>query len=273
MTRTVNRAWIFDVDGVITNSVKKQITEPQLLTTLIKLASSGEPIAFITGRSLAWTADKVLGSLEDETRDEKILKNFFVVGEFGGAILTYEGGKRKEEILKKLAVPNTVRNRAKRLVEIKFKVSMRFEDDKKTVVTTERQDTFPIEKFPHAQKELGADFKTIIKEHNLRDLEVQMDRTGTSIRNKILNKSFAVSQFIKWTSEHNINPTRYIVFGDSRSDLEMPKEFARRKFQVEFVYVGDKRELLGETFPFPITFMNQPFEKGTLEFLESLNPS
>lgn len=49
--RTVDAAWIFDVDGVITSLQGKKVTEPQILDHIAKKPEAGEPVAFNTGRS------------------------------------------------------------------------------------------------------------------------------------------------------------------------------------------------------------------------------
>src|SRR3989344_2543991 len=95
----VDTAWIFDVDGVITDPEKKEVTNPQLFDELIKRLKKGEPVALATGRALEWVIKKIVNPLESRIKennsDISLLDNFYVSGEFGGSHLFYNKGKRE----------------------------------------------------------------------------------------------------------------------------------------------------------------------------------
>ena len=47
-------AWIFDVDGVLTNPTEKKIVELQIFDKLIEILKSGDIVGLNTGRSLVF---------------------------------------------------------------------------------------------------------------------------------------------------------------------------------------------------------------------------
>jgi len=55
-----NTAWIFDVDGVITNNETRTVVETEILQIIIAMLKNDQPVALNTGRSLAWTIENVV---------------------------------------------------------------------------------------------------------------------------------------------------------------------------------------------------------------------
>lgn len=51
---SVQTAYLFDVDGVITNPTEKKITENSLLTILAEKLQANIPVTLNTGRSNEW---------------------------------------------------------------------------------------------------------------------------------------------------------------------------------------------------------------------------
>ena len=48
------KAYIFDVDGVITSPYEKQVKENELLRIIAEKLKNSEPVAFNTGRTIQW---------------------------------------------------------------------------------------------------------------------------------------------------------------------------------------------------------------------------
>lgn len=84
MPSSPTNAWLFDVDGVITHPEQKRVTEPQIITEIIKRLQAGEPVALVTGRSVDFMRDKVITPLKGELQDLSLLQNFLAVGEKEG---------------------------------------------------------------------------------------------------------------------------------------------------------------------------------------------
>ncbi|MBI2031074.1 MAG: hypothetical protein HYT08_00490 [Candidatus Levybacteria bacterium] len=113
--KTTQTAWIFDVDGVITNPQSKIITDFEILNHFIKKLEKGEPVILNTGRSLEWTMDRVINRLLKNIKNIKILKIFLVIGEKGGTWLTFdENGKIQEYIDDSISIPKFLINQIKK---------------------------------------------------------------------------------------------------------------------------------------------------------------
>lgn len=57
-------AYLFDVDGVITDPVEKKITKPELVSILTSKLENGTPCSFISGRGIDWLRTHVMEEFE-----------------------------------------------------------------------------------------------------------------------------------------------------------------------------------------------------------------
>lgn len=270
MQKVVNAAWIFDVDGVITNPQEKKITEPEILDEIIKRLTQGEPVALNTGRSLVWMIDRVINLLLEKVKNRKSLQNFFASGEKGGTWITLdENGKIIQHKDDSISVPVSLQKKVRNLVDSEFSRSMFYDETKETMISTEMKDGFPVEKYSVFQKILNKKLQELVdKDNSGKPLRVDPTIIATDIENRHVGKDFAVERIIKWLNERNIDPQKFITFGDSLSDLPMPQALHEKGKNVEFVFVGNKE--IKQLYPFPITRPKKLFEKGTLELLKSL---
>jgi hydroxymethylpyrimidine pyrophosphatase-like HAD family hydrolase len=53
-------AYIFDVDGVITNPKNQEVINPVVFEKLITLLQQGIPLSFITGRGMHWLHSNII---------------------------------------------------------------------------------------------------------------------------------------------------------------------------------------------------------------------
>ena len=262
-------AWLFDVDGVITNSETKQITDPQIVDEIISLLGK-EKVAFITGRSSSWLVEKVLSEIEKKVGDKNILDNLIALCEFGGVVLTYKNGLLSKSKKPSFIIHKELNREFQALIETKFSDSMLVDRTKETMITAEVHDNFDLKKFKVEEEKLASNLSSLLDKYNQKNrLAVHVDRLGINIRYKEENKSTAVKEFLGWLENQKIKPWKFIAFGDSRNDTEMAEELYRQNLNFEFVFVGERQDLEGEGFPFPITFTKEHFEKGTLEYLAS----
>lgn len=270
--KTVKNAWVFDVDGVITDPQKKEITEPEILEEIVKRLERGGTVALNTGRSLSWLLDRVVNPLLQKTTDlKKLANNLFAVGEFGGTWLSInEDGTTKQHIDDSIVIPQFLRQQVKTLIENGYLDSMFYDDSKITMITTEMKDGYSIDKYRKYQKELINELSDLVKSNNLsKEFVIHYDIIATNIMSKKVSKRFAVERIMKWLKEINTQPEKFITFGDSTSDIPMAEQIDSLEFPVEFVYVG-KENINPSRYPFPIRQTRNKFEKGTLEFLKSL---
>src|SRR5688572_11074109 len=105
-------AYLFDVDGVLTDPVEKRVIEPELLEYILKFLSQGNPVAFNTGRALEWTVEKVVTTLFTKAKDKDIFTRFIVIGEKGETWMVWDNeGRAYQETTEGLTMPQ-------RLVEV-----------------------------------------------------------------------------------------------------------------------------------------------------------
>ncbi len=262
------KVWIFDVDGVITNKETQKVDD-QILAIISGFISSGDKVAFITGRSFEWLEKEVLDYLEKKIEAPSLLDNIYAVSEFGGVCLKHKNGKEEVIVEKNLTPPVYLRKEVS-IIANDF-LSSAWIEEKKTIITVAIKIGYSLEKFKKDQEVLISKFEELLEKYNLReDFEIQVDPFAVNIRNKNLNKSIAVGKVIRWLGDNDANTLEFCVFGDSKSDLEMGEELFREKKNFKFIFVGEK-ENIEENFIFDIFFTNEHFEKGTLEYLKSKN--
>lgn len=270
--KTVKTAWVFDVDGVITNPQEKKITQPEILDEIIKRLEREEFVALNTGRSIEWVRDRVLNPLIEKVKDKKILENLLVVGEKGGTWAEFNNqGNLIENKDDDISVPDILKNEIKDLIDNKYSDSMFYDESKLTMISTEMKDGHSLEDYKEKQKMFSTELQTLLTDKNLGNkFKVDPTTIATDIENKFVGKHFAVRRIIEWIKRKGINPQKYVTFGDSfRSDIPMAQEINSQQLPVEFVYVGEKNIDISK-YSFPIKITQNKFEKGTLEFLKSL---
>lgn len=254
-------AWIFDVDGVLTNLTAEKIILPEIPQIITDKLKAGEPIAFITGRSLAWLEEITLSKLNitDNTADQ-----LFIAAEFGGIIAKYEGNKLISTRNNSYEVSEEIKQKAQGIIE-KYSDAIELEE-KEMFFTSKIKSGASLEDFQLAQHKAVEELKNLVNELHTDQLEVQSDSIGLSIRNKNANKSNCVRHLLSWLKDRSLNPDKYIVFGDSPSDFEMVEELEIKHLNFEFVFVGDNLE----TQPnFPLTYTQGKHDEGTLEYLKN----
>lgn len=270
--RPVKTAYIFDVDGVITNPQEKKVTEPKILDEIIKRLEKGEPVALNTGRSIEWVKNRVLNQLIENVKDKGIFQNLLVVGEKGGTWAEFDNqGNLIESKDENISVPDSLINKIRNLVNEKYSDSMFFDESKLTMISTEMKDGYSLEDYKQKQKTLLTEFETLLRKEKLTDkFKIDPTTIAVDIENVFVGKHFAVKRILTWLKTKGIAPQRYIAFGDSfRSDLPMAQELNSQNLPVEFVFVG-QGNIDVKNYPFIIRQTQAHFEKGTLEFLMTL---
>lgn len=269
--KTVDTAWLFDVDGVITHPQQKRVTEPQILDEIVKRLKTGESVALVTGRSLSFLRDRVVNPLAKRIDDKQILSNFLAIGEKGGNWLTFdESGSATEHIDESLSVPQSLQVEARQLVADRFSKTMFFDESKRTMISIEMKDGIPLKDFWPRQQELVPILNQLLAKHNLADqLKVDPTSIATDVESKNVGKTLGARKALDWLKERKIKPKRVVAVGDSQSDLEMAEEIYTNNLPVEFVFVGEPERLQAKNLPFPTVSTTTRFEKGTLEYLQS----
>ena len=272
--KPVNHAWLFDVDGVITNPEQKRVTEPRIIDEIVKRLESGEPVALVTGRSIDFMRERVIDPLIQRVGDLSLLQNFLAMGEKGGVWVTYnQDGEPQEHIDENISVPRQLQDEVRKLIEQEFSDLMFYDESKKTMISTEMIDGTKLKDYHQRQKMLNQKLEELVRQHGLQDrLEVDPTTIATDIQNKHVGKDFAAKRVLTWLAERKIKPAQFITIGDSKSDLPMAQEIHNQGLLVIFVFVGkdaDRKYIESQNLPFPVTFTKNQYEKGTLQYLSS----
>lgn len=269
--RIVEHAWLFDVDGVITNRQEKKVTEPEILDQMIRRLEIGEPVVLVTGRSLKFLKDRVVSPLSAKLEDKNYLVSLLIVGEKGGAMATFnKEGEIQELFDQSLHVFGPLKKEIEQTVEGNFADTMFFDDSKMTMISIEMRNGTKLEDFWRQQGKLGRILQGLLTKYNLYgQLRVDPTTIATDIEDKKVGKAYASSRVLDWLNERNIKPQGFVVIGDSQSDLNMAEEIDRNNFPVKFVYVGETQRLRTEGVSFPVVLTKGQYESGALEYLTS----
>jgi HAD superfamily hydrolase (TIGR01484 family) len=256
-------AWLFDVDGVLTNPAEKRIVESQIFDEIIARLKRNEPIGLNTGRSIDFVIEQVLNPLEARIEDKKLLDGIIAIGEKGGVYITYEDGKRIEHIDEQIKVPNDLEIAVRKLTKSDFSETMFFDETKKTMISVEMKHGEDLEKFHLTQQKLVEKLKLLLKEMDIQNLKIDPTTIATDIENSHVGKALGTNRFLKILEERGISPQSITAFGDSSSDFEMLEPLRQSGVPTKFVFVGNK----GFREESEVQTTNNHFDQGTLEYL------
>lgn len=255
-------AYLFDVDGVITDPKEKKITESQIIDLIIKQILRGNFVAFNSGRDTNWVKNKVLNVLTEKLSNQKYLQDVIAVGEKGTSILKFNDGWN-EEVDKKYSLPDELKENLRKFAPTTK--SMFYDENKHNMATLEMKDGYDIEEFVRERdsvlpevKKLVSKYKDIISEPTSIDIDIQHKDSG---------KHLGARHILDWLKSRNINPAHFITIGDSVSDLEMADELFSQGKSVEFWYVNPSKPLDVKK-PYPVKVSTKEFSAGTVEMLE-----
>ncbi len=270
--KPVQTAFLFDVDGVITDPREKKITESSLLDMIADKLEKGSVVTFNTGRSTEWAIQNVFPHMIERAADENHFENFFIVGEKGGTWAKYMDGKWQHFRDETLSIPEDVKNEAEGMAQEEPYASIGRElDPKQSMYSWEMVDGMEIEEYQKKRQPLVEAYQKLIKDKGLED-EFKVDATtiAIDIENKHVGKHLGARRILNWLKSRNINPVHFIAIGDSESDLEMADELDTQGKSVEFWYVNPAKPL-NMTKPYPIKVSREEFSAGTVEMLKKLN--
>ena len=268
--RRVAHAWLFDIDGVLTDPLEKKVTQPAVLAEIYRRLLAGEPVALNTGRSSEFITNRVLKELEKMILDKQLLQGLCAIGEKGALSIVYdEKGARHEMIDESISIPKVLQDAVRMLVEEQFADVMFYDTTKKTMVTAEMNEGVRMDIFKQRQEELNRELERLLVKHGLEgSYTIDSTRIATDIQHKNAGKALGADRFLQWLKWKGLAPEQVVAFGDSRSDVDMAEEVHKSGLPVEFVFVGDRALLQDKQFSFEITFTHGQFEEGVLEYLQ-----
>lgn len=256
-------AWIFDIDGVLTDLNTRTVSE-ELLSIIAKINARGEPVAFVTGRSYVWVEKRVLDPLKKHGNINFPL--IFISCEKGGVKVTFKNGEPKVEVNQKLAVPQKIQEELKKLVKEEFSETM-FYDPKLTMATTEAKEDVSNARFRKNQKELDTKLIQLIDKYNLKGaLKLDSASIATDVENVNVGKGIGANDVLDWLADKSIIPDHFYTFGDREGDIEVPTILHSKGFNVTCVFTGGVAQLKTHKYPFELIITSQLHERGVLHF-------
>ena len=270
--QTVPRAWIFDVDGVITNPQEKKVTEEGLIGAIADRLKKGEIVTLNTGRSLSWMMDRVIKPIEESVGDKRRLDKFLAVGEKGGAWLSFKDGEWVTYIDEAISTPESLQDEVRGLISAEFQDSMFYDESKLTMISTEMVDGHSIPDYAQRQHTLVGRLQEILAKPEYQNLDFLIDPTtiATDIQNAHVGKHLGARRIAGWLKDKNIKPQHILTIGDSQSDTEMAEEL-QDEYSVDFVFVGEPSKLNSDKLKNKPIFTAKRFGEGTLEFLQTVS--
>ncbi|GHO93815.1 hypothetical protein KSF_038630 [Reticulibacter mediterranei] len=261
---------LFDIDGVITNPLTGRV-EPEVIDKIARILDNGEPVAFNTGRGLQWISQDILPPLEHQLSCRSNLNKLCIAYQKGAFRVTFDkqGNLEKPVVAKNVVlIPSSLREEVTELILSNFAETMFPGEIKEAVLSPQMKPGADYMQYKADQAQLEVLLRNILlRTHLAHQFRVDPTRIATDIEDKQLGKALGARRILHWLEEQQIRSQSFIAFGDSPSDSEMAAEIDRNGIPVKFVFVGEKEQLRGFSFPFPIHLTDAICEKGTLEYL------
>lgn len=265
----VHTAYLFDVDGPLSDPKERKIVEFELVDELVARLRKGEPIAFNSGRSVEWIEKEVVPHIVEAIGDDKkLLERFVIIGEKGGSWLTFdEGGEALKGNVNTIIIPDDLRQEIHGLIGEKYADCVADLDPKTTMVSLEMLPGFDHEQFVARQKDMVQDLRALLQRQGLDQIfSIDATTIAVDIESAHVGKHIGADRFLQHLSDLGVTADRFQTFGDSASDVAMADELVRRGQNAEFIYVG--------TTPLPdqdhYRVVNAGnFSRGTLDFLKT----
>ena len=263
-------AYLFDIDGVLTDPVEKRVTEPELFNALHTLLQQGDFVCFNTGRSITWIIERVINPFFDHVEQKELLKDVIAIAEKGGTWLTFDGeGAGTKEKDEALMVSSALREHVKHLVEKEYSDAMFFDTTKETMISVEMDDGFDLATFHIRQQKFVKEVEKILAQTKfLKKYKIDPSTISTDIEEKHVGKALGAKRFLTFLKARYLTAQQFFCFGDSNTDFEMADYLAVKGNEVTFVYTGDKEKLGEINKAYPVIF-EEGYSQGTLRYLAS----
>lgn len=280
-TRTeVNTAYLFDVDGVLTNPETKK-AHPFLIEEILDRLAKNEPVCLNTGRSVDWVLKHVIDPLKNSINNRSldtaaILNNLIIVGEKGATWHTFnnsEGGINEYTgQVKSLSIPPELKQEVAELIEKnpKYKAAMSIgteDPDKLTMLSPEMNNGYPLGEYTKIQQSFADELQTIL-DGNEKYSRYKIDATGIAvdIESPHVSKALGAQRFMEFLKLRGFVAKEFITFGDSASDLTMADYLSKIGKDVTMVFVGNKDTLENQAERQYTVTLAPGYDKGTVDF-------
>lgn len=263
-------AFVFDVDGVLSDPALKQVTRKENLEIIADLLKNDNLVCLNTGRSTDFVLSRIFSLLNNCVPDKDKLINLFASCEKGAVDIVFDNlGGYKILADKNFSVPVIIQDQTRVLVNDKYSHLAFYDETKLSMISVEMGDGVLIEDFSVGQKALDDDLEKILFDNSLTiDFEIDPSIISTDIQSKKVGKQLGVEKFIDWAAKNNREISNLIFFGDSHADLKMTVGAIQKNVPFQLVFVGDKKILNNINIDFPIIYTNNLYEAGVGEYFK-----
>jgi hydroxymethylpyrimidine pyrophosphatase-like HAD family hydrolase len=260
-----NTAYVFDLDGVITNPENSQVNK-DLLQHIHSLLSSNTLVAVNTGRSYDWVAGHLIAFLEGK-EDATLFSNLVVVCEKGGELVTWTD-RQSDLTPSKFALSAADYQTTKDVFTLHESEldTMFWDKTKRTMATIEKKPEAGLDEFHRQQAVLTEELRAAFA--SSPNIRIDATVIATDVESQEAGKYAGGEIIHEWMSA-KAPIQQYICFGDSISDYAMAECFADHEIATTFVYVGKSADSLPNDERITLHLPTVNFDTGTLEFLSS----
>ncbi len=242
---------LLDVDGPLASPLTRTITIPSIVPRLVRLANAGVPIAFNTGRSVAFVDHHIAGPLIGAGLDSSA-RAYGVCEKGALRFRITESGLSEVEIDSDVAVSSDIFREIAALVARSFESTMFFDREKKAMISVEQRVDVDSETFWREQRVFDAHAEVLLVDRGYGfcrlgvetpdasgNVQYRIDPTfiSTDIESVALGKDRGASRALELIERDGPVPTVWRTVGDSRSDYAMADWLHERGFEVEHLDV------------------------------------
>ena len=225
--KCVYKAYIFDVDGIPTDSPEIGATESEFVDQIVARLQRGEPVGITTEQSTEWLVNRyitpILGRIEDKT----LLQNFVAIGEQGGSWVSFDrDGILYKGIAKDLIISKDEINKVKRFIDSKYGDSISLDNTKKTIISANMQPGTNPATFYDTRIQLAEELDNLLARRNVL-VTTYLQKNGVDIRWGIAGGDLVAQRFQQLLRDNDINPDNFEVFGSSKTDFKMADELEK----------------------------------------------
>lgn len=254
---------LLDVDGPIASPVTRTIATPSIVTDLVLLAAANVPIAFITGRSVAFIRDQVVAPLLDVGLPAEV--RMYGVCEKGAVWFPITAAGMGEIVVdESVALPQAVVKDLRRLVAKEFADVMFFDETKQAMVSVEQRTDVDHAAYLARQPAFNEAAFTVLVSHGLgvrfgdrvapdaaSKVPFRIDPTiiSTDVESVRLDKDHGAQRALAFFAETGPLPRVWRSVGDSRSDYLMADHLHAAGYDVSHVDVRPEDGVLDRPYP------------------------
>ncbi|MBC7441909.1 MAG: hypothetical protein H7311_05240 [Ramlibacter sp.] len=254
---------LLDVDGPIASPVTRTIATPSIITDLILLARANVPIAFITGRSVAFIRDEVVVPLRAAGLPESM--RMYGVCEKGAVWFPITAAGIGDVVVdESVALPTPAIEAIRALVADRFSDTMFFDETKQAMVSVEQRTDADHAAYQIAAADfneaaftlltglgLGIRFNDRVHPDARGVVPFRIDPTiiSTDIESVTLDKDHGAKRALAFFSVSGPLPRTWRSVGDSRSDYLMADHLHAAGYDVSHVDVRPADGILDRPYP------------------------